>query len=134
MMRMKMEDGWVFIKDADSVQTAILKSWGRLKWDRKTKLWRGQVSMELLNKLRAMVLLPAPIEAERQRLNAVQAAVDKERTLPSEQVKPLVRYPVTRSLYTHQTRAANMALLTFGIVDPKEVLTDGEEGTLPQGK
>ena len=120
-MRMKMENGFIYIIEADQVQMAVIKSWGMMKWSRKNAMWTGLVGRELLNRLSSLVPLPAPVEEERKRLAAVQEAVDFERTLPAEELKPLMKYPVTKDLYTHQTRAANMALLTFGIVDPKEV-------------
>ena len=127
-MMMKMENGWVYIKAADKIsQEPIMKSWGMLKWNRAKEWFEGMVSRELLNRLRSITRLPAPIEEERIRLNQIQEAVDKERTLPPEELKPLTDYPVTKSLYAHQVRAANMALLTFGLADPKEVLGNDAE-------
>lgn len=124
-MRMKMEDGWIYIIEASPAQGSSIKAWGLMKWKRKDKMWYGKASGELLNRLSALLpALPPGIEAERIRLNRMQEAVDRERTLPIDQLKPLTNFPVTRSLYAHQTRAANMALLTFGIIDPKEVLHD----------
>ena len=125
-MRMKMEDGWIYIIEASPAQGSSIKAWGLMKWKRKDKMWYGRVSGELLNRLSALLpALPPGIEAERIRLNETQAAVDMERTLPMDKLKPLVKFPVTKNLYAHQVRAANMALITFGIVDPKEVLHDG---------
>ena len=124
-MRMKMEDGWLYIIEASPAQGSSIKAWGLMKWKRKDKMWYGRVSGELLNRLSALLpALPTSIDAERRRLNRIQDAVNTERTLPMDGLKPLVKFPVTKSLYAHQTRAANMALLTFGIVDPKEVLHD----------
>ena len=126
-MRMKLDAGWLYIIEADPEQDARIKAWGLMKWKKRDRMWYGRVSRELLNRLSALLpALPASIEAERKKLNKVQVAVDYERTLPIDQLKPLMKFPVTKSLYAHQTRAANMALLTFGIVDPKEVL-NGEE-------
>ena len=76
------------------------------------------VCAELLNRLSKLIPLPKPLNAERYRLNAVQEAVDAERVRPVGELKPLVKYPVKRNLYAHQMRAANMALLTFGLMDP----------------
>ena len=56
----------------------------------------------------------------RQQLDETQRAVDKMRV--EKEPEALVKYPVQGSLYEHQVRAANMALLTFGLADPKEVL------------
>lgn len=41
-----------------------------------------------------------------------------ERIKAAEEVKPLVKYPVRKKLYTHQVRAANMALMVFGLAKP----------------
>ena len=75
---------------------------------------------ELLDKLSKIVRLPPAIESHRQRLDETQRAVDKMRV--EKEPEALVKYPVQGSLYEHQVRAANMALLTFGLADPKEVL------------
>ena len=75
---------------------------------------------ELLDKLSKIVRLPPAIENYRQRLDETQRAVDKMRI--EKEPEALVKYPVQGSLYEHQVRAANMALLTFGLADPKEVL------------
>ena len=34
---------------------------------------------------------------------------------------PLYKYPVKYPLFKHQTRGANMALITFGLIDPPDV-------------
>ena len=51
-------------------------------------------------------------------MNELQEAVDEERM--AEEPVPLYNYPVKYPLFKHQTRGANMALLTFGLVDPPE--------------
>lgn len=125
-MRIKMDKGYIIIIEADSTQTAVLKSWGgMMKWNKRQKWWKGLVCAELLNRLAGLILLPKPLDAERHRLNAVQEAVDAERVRPARDLKPLVKYPVKRTLYAHQMRAANMALLTFGLMDPAK--RDGNE-------
>lgn len=79
-MRIRMKDGYIQIIEADSTQTAVLKSWGSMmKWSKRKKWWEGLVSEELLNRLAGLVPLPAPIEEERRRLNLVQGAVDMTR-------------------------------------------------------
>ena len=50
-------------------------------------------------------------EAERS-----NAAVDRERMNPKPE--PLIPPPVKVSPFTHQVRGYNMALMTFGLVDP----------------
>ena len=80
----------------------------------------AKTQKELLDKLSKIVRLPPAIESYRQRLDETQRAVDKMRV--EKEPEALVKYPVQGSLYEHQVRAANMALLTFGLADPKEVL------------
>ena len=117
-MKMAMKDGMLRIIEADVTQAAIIKSWGKMKYSRVNQMYEGQVSAELLNRLATLVRLPVSIEKIRQQMNAVQNAVDHERV--QEDPKPLYKYPVTKSLYQHQVRAANMALLTFGLVPPEK--------------
>lgn len=117
-MKMAMKDGMLRIIEADITQAAIIKSWGSMKYSRSNQMYEGPVSMELLNKLAGIVKLPPAIEAVRKNMNEVQEAVDRERI--RKDPKALVQYPVTKSLYQHQVRAANMALLTFGLVPPEK--------------
>ena len=126
-MQIRMRDGYIQIVEADSTQTAVLKSWGgMMKWNKRQKWWEGLVCAELLNRLAGLIPLPKPLDTERHRLNAVQEAVDAERVRPARELKPLVKYPVKRNLYDHQVRAGNMCLLTFGLVEPfKEDAKDG---------
>lgn len=122
-MKMRISGEYLQVIEVDQVQAAILKSWnGVISWNRKTKMWNGRVSMELLNRMAGIIKLPDYIEAERIRMNKVQEAVDQQRTLEPDKLKPLSDYPVTKQLYKHQIRAANMALLTFGLTDWKEAL------------
>lgn len=115
-MKMKIEDGKLIIVDADSTQYAIIKSWNAMRWNRSRRWLEGAATGELLNKMAGIVRLPAPIEAERQRMNKIQAAVDAERMKAVPE--PLYKYPVKIPLFQHQIRGANMALLTFGLIDP----------------
>ena len=50
------------IKDADNVQFTVIKSWNKMKWDRKAQLLRGTADIELLDKLASIVRLPPAIE------------------------------------------------------------------------
>ena len=117
-MKMALTDGVIRIIEADAVQKTIIKSWNQMRWIRGQQMYEGIASAELLNKLATIVHLPPSIEEERVRMNTVQEAVDRERV--KKDPKPMVRYPVTKNLYEHQVRAANMALMTFGILDPNE--------------
>lgn len=119
-MKMAMKDGKIMLIEVDNTQMAIIKSWNSMKYDRRKNMMIGDCSKELLDKLSKIVRLPPAIEDYRQRLDETQRAVDKMRV--EKNPKPLAKYPVHGSLYEHQVRAANMALLTFGLVDPKEVL------------
>ncbi len=123
-MKMLLKDGILYIADADKTQFGIIKSWNHMEWDRKNQYFKGAATLELLDKLAGIVRLPAGdphtgkgnIEQYRQKLHAVQDAVNAERM--NENPRPLYPYPVKKPLYAHQTRGANMALLTFGWVQP----------------
>ena len=116
-MKMALKDGKVLIKDADSTQGAVIRSWNRMRWNKSLKLFEGDLSGDLLDRLAKLVKLPQAIEEERQAIHRVQRAVDQERA--RKDPEPLLRYPVTKQLYKHQVRAANMALITFGIISPE---------------
>ena len=116
-MKMALKDGKVLIKDADSTQGAVIRSWNRMRWNKSLKLFEGDLSGDLLDRLAKLVKLPQAIEEERQAIHRVRRAVDQERA--RKDPEPLVRYPVTKQLYKHQVRAANMALITFGIIPPE---------------
>lgn len=113
-----MKDGYIYIKKANEKQTSAIKPY--MKWDKKEQLWVGIITLDFLEKLSRVIILPEVIKAEYDRLKAVQDAVDYERTKPDKDVKPLVYYPVKKKLYTHQIRASNMALINFGLIKPKE--------------
>ena len=117
-MRMALKDGQILIKEADNMQFNIIKSWNKMKWNKAEQMLQGPADGELLNKLAGLVRLPGAIEAERQRLNSISDAVDRERM--KDEPVPLYKYPVKMNLFRHQVRAANMALITFGLVDPPE--------------
>ena len=115
-MKIAMRDGQLLIKEADNIQFQIIKSWEKMKWSRQAQMLSGSADIELLNKLASIVNLPPSIEAERQRLNAVMAAVDKERM--NENPKPLIKPPIKVRPFKHQVRGYNMALMTLGLVEP----------------
>lgn len=115
-MKMALKGGQIMIKDADNMQFTIIKSWNKMKWSKAEQMLYGPADAELLNRLAGLVRLPELIEKERQRLNEIAAAVDRERM--KEEPEPLYKYPVKYPLFKHQTRGANMALITFGLIDP----------------
>ena len=129
-MKMKMEKGWIYIVDVDNLQGSVLKSWTQLiRWNRERMQWQGRVCLELLDKLSQFLRpmnkrLPGSIEEEREKLRAIQEAVDAERVKPDGEVYLMVKPPIKAKLFKHQQRALNMCLMTFGLVDPP-----GKEGT-----
>ena len=118
-MKMKLDNGTLIIADCDSTQFNIIKSWNKMKWNKSRQWLEGPCTGELLNKLSSIVRLPEPIEAERKHFNDVAASVDRERM--KEDPVPIYKYPVKYPLFKHQTRGANMALITFGLIDPPDV-------------
>lgn len=130
-MKMAMKDGQILIREADNVQFTIIKSWGKMKWSRQTQTLSGPADIELLNRLAGLVNLPPSIEAERKKLNEVMAAVDRERMNPKPE--PLIPPPVKVSPFTHQVRGYNMALMTFGLVDPPKPKGGGRRSDTYQG-
>ena len=115
-MKMALKEGQIFIKEADNVQFQIIKSWGKMKWSRVTQTLSGVADIELLNKLAGLVNLPISIEIERQRLNRIMAAVDKERV--NENPVPMIDPPIKVSPFKHQIRGYNMALMVLGLIEP----------------
>lgn len=117
-MRMAMKDGQLIIIEVEPDKFQIIKSWNLMKWSRRQLNFTGDASLELLNRLAGIVRLPPRIEAERIRMKQVLDAVNRERT--KKNPEPVTEYPVKMKLFEHQVRGANMALITFGIVDPPE--------------
>ena len=123
-MKMALQNGVIRIRELRDDQYQIMRSWGSLKWNKTLKELSGVASLELLNKLAAMVNLPDYIEDYRQQLIGTQQAVDKLRM--EENPKPLIKPPVKDGIkpYAHQVRAYNMALTVFGVTDTKMVLEE----------
>ncbi len=116
-MKMALQGNILKIIEADNVQFTVIKSWGKMKWDRKTQQLSGNVDIELLDKLASIVKLPPPIAKRRENLHAVQDAVDRERVNPNP--IPFLAPQVKLKLFAHQVRGFNMCLLTFGWVNPE---------------
>ena len=128
-MQMKVSDGIVTLRALSAPEAQVIKQWPWMRYNRRDKTYEFDLSMEALDRLRGLLTsegkcLPPSVEAERQRLHRIQAAVDAERI--RESPEPLVRYPVKKKLYEHQVRAANMALLVFGIITPEEAAGHGK--------
>lgn len=122
-MKMALQGNTLKIIEADNVQFTVIKSWNKMKWNKKLQQLEGIADMELLDKLASIVRLPASIEQYRANLHRVQDAVDLERVNPDP--KPAYPYPVKMPLYQHQVRGANMALLTFGLIPPEGGVENG---------
>lgn len=115
-MKMALQDNTIRIIEADNVQFTVIKSWQKMRWDKKSQMLIGTADKDLLDSLAGICRLPPAIESIRQRMHAVQDAVDRERINPNPE--PLYDFPVKVPLYKHQIRGADMALLTFGMIEP----------------
>lgn len=118
-MRIKMGDGKITLIECSDTQTSVIRSWGKMEYNRKAGSFTAPIGDEILQKLNDRRWLPGPYAEELQRRKRVRAAVDRERI--KEEPQPVVRFPVKASLYKHQIRAANMALITFGLIPPEAV-------------
>ena len=116
-MMMKVDGGYIFVK-ASREEEAVIKTWKMMSKDKQKGWWYGRISLQPLDKLYHNGGLIPAAKKEMERLAYIQEAVDRERTRPAEGLKPMVKYPVKPNLYAHQTRAANMALMVFGMVEP----------------
>ena len=117
-MKMKLDGGDLIVADVDSSQYAIIKSFNLMRWNRQRQWLEGPATMELLDKFSRMVKLPESIEAERLKMHRLQNAVDGERM--KETPTDLYDYPIKGKLFEHQKRAANMCLMSFGLISPEE--------------
>lgn len=118
-MEIAMKDGELLMRNMDNVQYQLIRNTGKCKWYKQKKMLIGPADLELLEQLHRIIRLPQNIEAEYQRLKAVQVAIDVERL--NEDPKPLLDLPVKIPLFKHQIRGVNMALLTFGVVEPPQI-------------
>lgn len=128
-MKMALKGNTLILVGVDNVQFAIIKSWNKMKWDKKSQSLYGTADIELLDKLTSIVRLPPTVEQRRREFHAVQDAVDRER-VDSDPV-PFTKCPVKIPLYSHQIRAFNMAILTFGWIAPEEAKRS-ERGFTPR--
>ena len=118
-MMMKLSDGYIFVK-ASEQEEATIKSWRLMTKDRKNNWWYGKESLQLLQKLYQAFGLTKVAKKRMDELLRIRSAVDAERIRPNEELKPLTEYPVKAKLYSHQVRAANMALMIFELAEGKE--------------
>ena len=122
-MKMALKGNTLILIEVDAAQFAIIKSWNKMKWDKKSQSLYGTADIELLDKLTSIVHLPSTVEQRWRELHALQDAVDRERVTPEP--VPFYKYPVKMPLYAHQVRGANMAMLTFGWMVPKGGVAHG---------
>ncbi len=121
---MKVDGGYIFVK-ASREEEAVIKTWKMMSKDKQKGWWYGRISLQLLDKLYHNGGLIPAAKKEMERLAYIQEAVDRERTRPAGELKPMAEYPVKPNLYAHQMRAANMALMVFGMVAPPKVGCEG---------
>lgn len=100
---------------------ARLKAMGMV-WDKQSRTLRRNAGLEFLNELAQLIKLPDCVEDERRRLERIAAAIAAERA--KEDPVPYITPPVKPQFkpYRHQIKAYNMALITFGLIDPSEVM------------
>lgn len=127
-MKLALQGNVLHIRELSDSQYQIIRSWGRFKWNKTLRELSGLADLDTLDRLSKMVILPAPIAEYHKSLKDVQNAVDDMRMAKTEEVKPLIKPPIKEGIkpYAHQTRAYNMALITFGVVAPSEI-TQSEE-------
>lgn len=130
-IKIKVAGGNILIQDASREQFGELTGSGKYKWDRykyqdrrtgeiKTeKALMAPANLSNLDLLRdvlrkSRLSLPPDAAKLRQELHATKDAVDKERM--NEKPTAFVKPPVKLPMYSHQVKAFNMCLLTFGWV------------------
>ena len=114
-MRVGVKNGQLLICRPGPGTEEVIRSWGTMKYDKKDGMWKGPLDLDQLERLKKIAPeFPPSLEKIRRELELAGNAVERERTRPDP--KPLYRYPIKARLYSHQIRAANMALLVFGLV------------------
>ncbi len=116
-MRQKIDNGIIYVQPSKE-EEAVIKTWRMMKKDKEKGYWWGEITRPLLENLQRNGGLIPPAKEILKEMLTVQAAVDAERLKPDKEIKPRYKYPVKAKLFTHQTRAANMALMVFGILPP----------------
>lgn len=90
-----------------------------LRWVKQRKTLEGPADLETLNRLAQIIRLPEHVEKHRRMLQRIRDTVEAVRDDP--QPVAVIPPPVNATLYAHQVRAYDMALLTFGAVTPEQV-------------
>lgn len=108
-MKVAMKNGRIVLAQIEQARMDKLKKTGMLRWNKAARTYSAPVTLDLLDVLAQIFLLPDTVEAERRRLAGIARQLDAQRAA-SEPV-PLTSYPVRARLFRHQVRAANMALI-----------------------
>lgn len=111
-MKIALQHGQIILAEIEPLRYEQLKRIGLLRWNKTTRTMTGPISLDLLNALHKYFRLPDFVEAERERLQEVADRVELERE--EKDPLPLTAYPVKATMFKHQIRGANMALLVFG--------------------
>lgn len=117
-MKIAMKNGRIILAEIEQARMDKLKKTRMLRWNKADRTYSAPVSLDLLNTLAGIFRLPDFVEKERRKLDYMARRLEGERNATNP--VPLVRYPVKADLYKHQVRAANMAMLAFGVMTPKE--------------
>lgn len=111
-MQIAIQGSKIYLRELTPLEFRAIKDWGGvLRWNKEQGIYSGNATMNVLDRLAEMVRLPPAAETRRKALHQIQDAVDTERT--AEAPAALTDYPVRVPMYSHQTRGANMALITF---------------------
>lgn len=121
---MLLNGGRVTLIEVPPSRAAQLKKGGRMQWDRAGEAFAAPASLGLLEYLETLFPLPGPYAKTLEQMRRNRAAAERERA--KEEPAALCPYPVKRRLYAHQIRAANMALLNFGILEAADDEDKGE--------
>lgn len=120
-MQQKVDNGLLLVK-ATKEEGSMIRSWRMMNYDKEKGYWYAPMSIGLLENLKNNGGLIPPAKTALNDLKEIQAAIDQERMKPDAEIECYIDPPVKANLYTHQKRAINMALINFGLIDPKEVL------------
>lgn len=117
-MKIAMKEGRIVLTEIEQARMDRLKKTRMLRWNKADCTYSAPVSLDLLNTLATIFRLPDFVEKERRRLDDIRLQIEAQRT--TERPEPICYYPVKATLFSHQIRAANMAMLAFGVMTPKK--------------
>jgi SNF2 family DNA or RNA helicase len=120
-------DNRILVADADATQRAEIRKLGLLSWDAGQRWYEGEATVPLIDSLSAMCRLPDALTQLRSELCTVQGRIEALRK--QTPAKPITEYPVHATLFDHQIRGANMALVALGL-DREDAARRGGFGLL----